>query len=61
MEKFFAVVVIIFPGILAIDHNGDDVRALYSFKTGADILEAVDHVLRGILTGHAGVGKADFV
>jgi len=61
MEKFLAVIVIVFPGILAIHDNRHDVRTFNTFQAFVNGLQGIDHILRGCLAGHAGIGETNFV
>ncbi len=61
MEEFLAIVIIVFPGILTVDHDGDNVGTFNSFQAGADVFKAVDHILCGVFTAHARIGETDFV
>ena len=61
MEKFFTIIVIVFPGVFAIDDNGDDMRTFFAFQAGTNVFEPVDHILGGIFTTHTRIGKADLI
>ena len=61
MEEFLAVIVIVFPGILAVNNNRNDMWTFLIFQAGANSFEISDHILGSRLTAHAGIGKTDLV
>ena len=63
MEEFLAVVVIILPGVFAVQDDADNVRAggVLIGKLLADIFQPLHHVRGRGFASHTRVGEADFV
>ena len=63
VEEGLAVVVVVLPGILAVEDDGDQVGAVGPslWRRAADGVDAVDEVLAAAFARRAGVGEADLV
>ena len=63
MEEFLAVVVVIFPGVFAIQDDADNMRAFGAlvFQLSTNIFKTLDKICGGGFTGNTGISKAYFI
>ena len=61
MEEILAVIVVIFPGVLAIHDDGHNMRTFRALQAFVDCVQRVDHILRGCFASHARIIEADLV